>query len=209
MTKKKLSAADFYSLSGLRKKLKKPSEYDIYPSFNRRMTAATLDSVLLMLLTPIYNYLAPIDRSALYTISEGNTDSPKFHSIISQLMENRPFVESWLSNFTLQFVFFLIYSGICWHFWSATPGKYVTGMRIVRARSHAPITPIQIFLRLCGYIPSIGCALLGILWIGLNKRHRGWHDYIAGTEVILVPYSLPWRKTATPTPMATHETPAD
>jgi uncharacterized RDD family membrane protein YckC len=41
---------------------------------------------------------------------------------------------------------------------------------------------------------------LGFLWIGLNKRKRGWHDYLADTVVINLPltFKMPWSKKVTP-----------
>jgi uncharacterized RDD family membrane protein YckC len=223
MTKKKPNPYDIYSLSSMRKRRRKSSEFDLYPDFNKRMIAATLDSVVLMFLTPVFDWLAPIDRSGLSTIAMAARDQenpPPVSSLTMQLLQDHAFVRSWLENFSLQCLAFLIYSAICWYFWSATPGKMIMGMKIVQAKTHKPINIVNIALRLAGYVISMTCLMAGILWIGTNKRHRGWHDYLAYTEVINTPY--PWNKkkhqhpATPPAPVSpqpeeikTDETPAD
>lgn len=193
------SAFDIYSLSTWRRK-RRGSEYDIYPSFNRRMIAATLDSLVLMVLTPVFNRLAPIDYSGMGHIAAPEGQNPAGF-IALQMLSNRSFVASWMQNFTLQLMTFLLYSAICWYLWAATPGKMVMRMKVVDAGTNGPITPLQILLRLCGYVVSGMCAMLGFFWIGASRRRRGWHDYLAGTAVI----TAPWRITRTPAPPAAPE----
>lgn len=193
--KPKRNPFDIYTLPYLRKK--KKSEYDIYPNFNKRMIAVTLDSILLMLLTPVFDWIAPINRNSLRDIAIPANDSPSHvSSIIQQVLSNEAFVQSWSHNFALQIITYLLYSGICWYLWSATPGKMIMQMKIVQAKTHQRITMVNILLRLCGYIISSSFLLLGIFWIGMNKRHRGWHDYLGDTEVISVPFTWPkaWPK---------------
>lgn len=73
-----------------------------------------------------------------------------------------------------------------WLFWTAmgaTPGKWVCGLRIVRAADAGPIGAIEALTRLIGYGVSF-LLPLGFLWIAIDRRRRGWHDLIAGTLVI-------------------------
>ncbi len=38
--------------------------------------------------------------------------------------------------------------------------------------------------RYFGYYVSILPLMLGIIWVGIDKRKQGWHDKLAGTVVI-------------------------
>ena len=209
--KKQPNPYEIYSLAAMRKRLRKPSKFDIYPNLNKRMIAATLDSLVLMLFTPLFNRIAPINRIGMDIIKlNAGTSTTPVTSITSQLIKNQAFITSWIENCLLQGAFFLLYSGIFWYFWSATPGKMLMQMKIVQARTHTRITLANIIMRLCGYIISISCLMIGILWIGTNKRHRAWHDYLAYTEVITVPFTWGKKPSLAPTQdTITHETIAD
>lgn len=64
-----------------------------------------------------------------------------------------------------------------------TPGKMLAGVQ-VRQVSGEPLTYGIAFLRWVGYIVSMLFLYLGFFWIGLDRRKRGWHDYIAATIVV-------------------------
>lgn len=193
---------------------KKESEYKKYAGFNRRVLAATLDSLLLMFLTPIFETIAPIDRGALQGMQAKNTDPEAARRVLAELAGNHALIESWLHNFVLQMAFFIVYSGICWYFWQATLGKLVLQMKVVDAKTLGRMSLPQIVLRMGGYVLSGTCLMIGFFWIGLNKKQRAWHDYLADTVVIVEPWRLPRpgetpeEKQGTPTE-TTHETPAD
>jgi uncharacterized RDD family membrane protein YckC len=38
--------------------------------------------------------------------------------------------------------------------------------------------------RYLGYYDSTIPFLLGLMWVGIDKRKQGWHDKLAGTVVI-------------------------
>lgn len=72
-------------------------------------------------------------------------------------------------------------------FWArsgATPGMRVTGLRVVRDADGGPISGGTALLRLVGYWVAGAVFYLGFIWIFFDKRHRGWHDLIAGTVVV-------------------------
>lgn len=71
-----------------------------------------------------------------------------------------------------------------WLYKSATPGKMLLSMHIVDAKTFGTPSRKQYLLRLLGYFVSTVFLLLGFIWIGVNKRKRGWHDIIAGTVVV-------------------------
>jgi uncharacterized RDD family membrane protein YckC len=73
------------------------------------------------------------------------------------------------------------------YFWAtsgSTPGMRMMGLRVVRDIDGGPISVGQAVLRLIGYWVSGAVLYLGYIWIFIDKRHRGWHDLIAGTVVV-------------------------
>ena len=71
-----------------------------------------------------------------------------------------------------------------WVYRSATPGKMAMNLIIVDAKTGGrPSTP-QFVGRYFGYFVSVLPLMLGIIWVGIDKRKQGWHDKMAGTVVI-------------------------
>ncbi len=71
-----------------------------------------------------------------------------------------------------------------WMYRSATPGKMALNLIIVDAKTGGrPSTP-QFVGRYFGYFVSVIPLMLGIIWVGIDKRKQGWHDKMAGTVVI-------------------------
>ena len=73
---------------------------------------------------------------------------------------------------------------IFWIARSATPGKMVLSLKIVDAKTFAPVGTLQSIGRYLGYYLSIFGLMLGFLWIAFDPRKQGWHDKLAGTVVI-------------------------
>ena len=73
---------------------------------------------------------------------------------------------------------------IFWVYKSATPGKMVTKLTIVDAKTGGKPSTGQFIRRYLGYYISMLPLFLGILWVGFDKRKQGWHDKLAGTVVI-------------------------
>jgi len=71
-----------------------------------------------------------------------------------------------------------------WVWKSATPGKMILKLRIVDAQTGGKPSTGQFIGRYLGYYVSILPLMLGIIWVGLDKRKQGWHDKLAGTVVI-------------------------
>jgi uncharacterized RDD family membrane protein YckC len=72
-------------------------------------------------------------------------------------------------------------------FWArsgSTPGMRLSGLRVVRDADGGSLSGGQALLRLVGYWISAAVMYLGFAWILVDKRHRGWHDLIAGTIVV-------------------------
>src|SRR5579884_4059842 len=174
---------------------KKKAEKSNYAGFNRRMLAATIDSILLMTLNPVYDWLAPIRTESLEKIVINRNDPRAAHTYMMKVLTDKEFIASWSTNFSVQMMALCLFSAICWHFWSATPGKLLLRMRVVDAQTLGPMSDNQILNRLLGYFLSGAIFTLGFIWISIDKKkHQGWHDMLANTVVIIKPW--PSRKTA-------------
>jgi uncharacterized RDD family membrane protein YckC len=66
----------------------------------------------------------------------------------------------------------------------ATPGKEMLGARVVDAETGQALTLGQAVVRYLGYFASIIPFGLGLVWVGIDPKKRGWHDLIAGSVVI-------------------------
>lgn len=65
-----------------------------------------------------------------------------------------------------------------------TLGKMSLRLIVVNADGDAPSIG-RLFLReYIGKFISTIALMLGFIWIGLDSRKRGWHDYIGGTYVV-------------------------
>ncbi len=166
-----------------------------YAGFNRRMMAATVDSILVMIL------LAPLIDAALlaaygpmplsaddFAAKTAEIADPEQARLAAvELLRQSGMVGHWLQNAFWQWATLSAATGICWFFWAATPGKWLLRLRIEDEKTGAPISEKQIYLRLLGYVVSAVPLFAGFFWISFNKRRQGWHDKLAGTVVVVRP----------------------
>jgi uncharacterized RDD family membrane protein YckC len=89
---------------------------------------------------------------------------------------------SW--DFLIQYILPAIAVIIFWIYKSATPGKMITRLTIVDAKTGGKPSTGQFIGRYLGYYVSMFPLFLGIIWVGIDKRKQGWHDKLAGTVVI-------------------------
>ena len=73
---------------------------------------------------------------------------------------------------------------IFWVYKAATPGKMITNLTIVDAKTGGKPSTGQFIGRYFAYYVSIMPLFLGIIWVAIDKRKQGWHDKLAGTVVI-------------------------
>ncbi|MGB5706749.1 MAG: RDD family protein [Arenicellales bacterium] len=71
-----------------------------------------------------------------------------------------------------------------WTYKSATPGKILTKLTIVDAKTGAKPSTGQFIGRYLGYYISTIPFFLGLIWVAFDRRKQGWHDKLAGTVVI-------------------------
>ena len=80
------------------------------------------------------------------------------------------------------FIIVLYYTGQ-WALTGATIGKWLLGLRVVRADGYPP-TFVRSLIRFVGYGLSAIVFFLGYLWVLFDNERRAWHDELAGTWVI-------------------------
>lgn len=73
---------------------------------------------------------------------------------------------------------------VFWVYKSATPGKILTKLSIVDAKTGGKPSTGQFIGRYLGYFVSTIPFFLGIIWIAFDRQKQGWHDKLAGTVVI-------------------------
>jgi uncharacterized RDD family membrane protein YckC len=74
---------------------------------------------------------------------------------------------------------------VFWRLYGQTPGKWLMGIKVVRADG-GPMLTRTALVRFIGYLLSALPFYAGFLWI-LGPERRGWHDRLAGTEVVYTP----------------------
>lgn len=100
--------------------------------------------------------------------------------------------EYWLSESFIHGVWDFIFNYILpaiavilfWIYKSATPGKMAFKLSIVDAKTGEKPTAGQLVGRYLAYYVSAIPLLLGIIWVGVDKKKQGWHDKLSGTVVI-------------------------
>lgn len=87
-------------------------------------------------------------------------------------------------DFLFNYIFPAVAVVLFWIYKSATPGKMALRLTMVDSRTgHQPSTG-QLIGRYLAYYVSAIPLLLGIIWVGFDKKKQGWHDKLAGTVVI-------------------------
>jgi uncharacterized RDD family membrane protein YckC len=133
----------------------------VYAGFWIRVGASIIDSILiLIIIAPLLTFIYGEEYWLSEAFIQGTWDI--------------------LLNYILPAIAIVIF----WIYRSATPGKMVLGLTIVDARTGGKPSTGQFIGRYLGYYVSTIPLLLGLIWVGIDKRKQGWHDKLAGTVVI-------------------------
>ena len=71
-----------------------------------------------------------------------------------------------------------------WSTRNTTPGKMAIGAKIVDAKTGKAPSLGQYIGRYAGYFLAFLPLGLGLLWVGFDRKKRGWHDMLSGTVVV-------------------------
>lgn len=94
---------------------------------------------------------------------------------------------SGLWDVLLSYVFPAVAVVLFWVYKSATPGKMMLKLKVVKADTHENLSAPQALGRYLGYYLSMIPLFLGFIWVGFDARKQGWHDKLANTVVIKSP----------------------
>lgn len=132
-----------------------------YVGFWMRVVAALIDTVLLLLVClPLVSLVYGEDYWTSPEMIAGPAD--------------------FLINWVLPAIAVVLF----WIYRQATPGKMAVGARIVDARIGGKPSTGQLVGRYLAYYVSILPLLLGIFWVGWDRRKQGFHDKLANTVVV-------------------------
>lgn len=158
-----------------------------YASFNDRVFASVIDVALLFLtLIPFFSRISAglyqgIRQDALRRIEQGMPPSQ-----VANIMAETGFLQAMLLDYAIHYIVFGLIVLWFWNRAACTPGKWLLKMRIVDQETYCKPSFKQLLTRYLGYIPALLPLSLGILWVAINKKRRGWQDMLAGTAVVKV-----------------------
>lgn len=132
-----------------------------YAGFWLRVAASLIDTIMLLVL------LFPL-LSLIYGMSYWTEPRP-----VSGVLD-------FLLNYMAPGIIVILF----WIYKSATPGKLILKMKIVDAETLHEAKTGQLIVRYLGYYLSTIPLLLGLIWVGIDKRKQGFHDKLAHTLVI-------------------------
>lgn len=76
------------------------------------------------------------------------------------------------------------------YFWAKsgqTPGMATMKIKVVRDADGGPVTAGAAILRMIGLWVGLSVMYIGVIWIFIDKRKRGWQDLLGGTVVVDLP----------------------
>jgi uncharacterized RDD family membrane protein YckC len=104
------------------------------------------------------------------------------------------YFQTWLLNLNnnlgttavLNTLFVIAYVIFFWSLVGYTPGKALLGLKVVRLDGKK-LSFGRSILRFFSYWISAVPLFLGFFWVLWDSKRQGWHDKIAGTQVLYVP----------------------
>lgn len=166
----------------------------------RRLAATLADMVIFVGLSAVL--MLPLARAIDWAQAVGNYD--QLAAAVSD--------DTWVSHAAgilgLWTALWWAYFVVTWGALSASPGKWLMGLRIIDYRGASPIGLGRAALRLVAYMVSSVTLGIGHLFIVIRTDRRALHDVLAGTRVIRRPVPFPFpvsRRRKRPEPAAADE----
>jgi len=149
-----------------------------FAGYGGRLLAYILDGFLIGIVSTVLILIGVV------LLAGGSSVETDASGAITSASVNAGGLGGLLLTVVLASLFSLLYFPWFWARGGQTPGMRVTGLRVVSDRDGSPIGWGTAFVRLIGLWIAIACIYIGIIWIFIDKRRRGWQDLIAGTLVI-------------------------
>jgi uncharacterized RDD family membrane protein YckC len=136
------------------------------PSLLRRLAAMVYDTLLVIALVAVVNAVALM---VVVRVTAGEQQVLNAHlvQLLTALSVVGFFSLFWLKN-------------------GQTLGMQAWRIKLVDF-SGGPPSFGRTLLRCCGALLSAACLGLGYLWCLVDRNNRYWHDYLSGTELLLLP----------------------
>lgn len=159
----------------------KKTKHSIPPK-NNTVIYASFSSRALGFLTDIFMIGLPISLVLLAVFGYDQMHTAGAIDVITnnqKALKNPP---NSLSSI-LQIFLFMVITVELWHRYTQTPGKKLTHIRVVDAKTLAPATYAKLTVRFIGYFLSL-ISVVGFFIGFLRRDKRCLHDLISGTAVI-------------------------
>jgi uncharacterized RDD family membrane protein YckC len=82
-------------------------------------------------------------------------------------------------------VIIVSYFIFCWTAFGRTMGMGLMGLKMVTLEGK-DVRVWRAVVRYVGFVLSVVCLGLGLLWVLIDNRRMGWHDHLARTQVLRV-----------------------
>lgn len=171
-----------------------------YAGFHLRMVASTMDCLLILFfLTPFFAWASMHIVGPLNEMQSILLLPPTYESLsqderafllarmYAEFMDYADRVGLWgkaALNYGFQYGVVGLITVPLWVYKGATPGKMLLGIKVVDSETFGHIGFFRGAIRYLAYMAALLPAMIGVFWIGWNRRKRGWHDMLAGTVVI-------------------------
>ena len=133
-----------------------------YAGFWRRVAAAVIDAVLLLTLM-LFALVSWISVTGEAHAWDSTPMAMAFYGSLLTALAVKILLDAWLGG---------------------TPGLHLVDCRLADSRSGLSIGIGRSALRSLATVVSVAPLLLGLLWIGWDRRKQSWHDKLAHTVVI-------------------------
>lgn len=169
-----------------------------YSSLNRRLIAAMIDMMILIpLMSPILSLLYSAimgdntPNLIIEQLESNHTDGSVVTTseLFAKLSETHFFAKYFLIQCII-FTLMAIYAVGFWYKFSATPGKWVVGSKVVDAKTLEKPTLKQLIIRVLSYALSAIPLCIGFIMAAFTKDCSGLHDKLASTLVINVQHDF-------------------
>ena len=178
-----------------------PKEPPHYVGFWLRFVAWWIDNIwIILLLVPFLGMLLPGGEKSG---SDAGKDAEKMQKIWAQFQDtlngNPPDMDNLegmgdlsidFGSMTTPLVIFLciiVVYALWWWLTGTTPGKWLVRAKVVDAVTLKPPSFVRSMVRSLAYYVSLLPFGLGFIWIAVDAKKRGFHDFMAGTVVIRKP----------------------